>query len=69
MVITSNLRLADMPGNVTLGKNTAGLSKDSVVNITQIVTVDKDDLLERIGRLSPELMEQIENGVRLVLSL
>ena len=69
VVITTNLRLAEMPGNVTLRKSVVNLPKDSVINVTQVVTVDKHDLLERMGKLSDELIEQIENGLRLVLSL
>lgn len=68
-VITSNLDLAEMPGNVSIGKDKAALLKDSVVNVTQIVTVDKSELLEYVGTLSERKMEQIENGLRLVLSL
>jgi mRNA interferase MazF len=69
VTITSNLRLAEMPGNVILPKNATRLAKDSVANVTQIVTLDKNDLLERIGTLSDELMIQINEGLRLVLSL
>ena len=58
-----------MPGNVLIKKNQTELSKDSVVNATQIVTVDKSELLEYVGTLSERKMEQIENGLRLVLSL
>jgi mRNA interferase MazF len=69
VVITTNLRLAEMPGNIMLRKSVVNLPKDSVINVTQVVTVDKHDLLERMGRLSEEMIEQIENGLRLVLSL
>ncbi len=68
-LITSNLDLAEMPGNVLIKKNQTELPKDSVVNVTQIVTVDKSELLEYVGTLSERKMEQIENGLRLVLSL
>lgn len=69
MTITSNLRLAEMPGNVILPKGATRLPKDSVANVTQIVTIDKDDLLEQIGILSDEFMIRIDDGLRLVLSL
>jgi mRNA interferase MazF len=69
VVITTNLRLAEMPGNIMLRKSVVNLPKDSVINVTQVVTIDKHNLLERIGRLSDELIEQIEDGLRLVLSL
>lgn len=68
-LITSNLDRADMPGNVSLSKRASGLEKESVVNITQIFTVDETDLFEYVGTLSKRKIEQIEKGLRLVLSL
>lgn len=68
-VITTSLRLAEMPGNVLLERGKDGLSKDSVVNVTQIVTIDKNELLEYVGSVSAQKMEQVEKGLRLVLSL
>ncbi|CAN5341260.1 type II toxin-antitoxin system PemK/MazF family toxin [soil metagenome] len=68
-IITSNLTLVEMPGNVLIGKKQSGLPKDSVVNVTQIVTVDISQLLEFVGTLPERKMEQIEKGLRLVLSL
>ena len=68
-VITTNLRLAKMPGNVLIEPKQSGLPEDSVVNVTQIVTANKTDLLEFIGTLSERKMEQIDEGLRLVLSL
>ncbi len=68
-VITSNLVLAEMPGNVLIKKNQSELTKDSVVNVTQIVTIDNTELLEYVGKISERKMEQIERGFRLVLSL
>ncbi|MFN2392683.1 MAG: type II toxin-antitoxin system PemK/MazF family toxin, partial [Pyrinomonadaceae bacterium] len=67
VVITTNLRLADMPGNVLLEKRTSGLPKNSVVNVTQIVTFDKNELLEFVGNVSAQKMEQVDSGLRLVL--
>lgn len=69
VVITTNLRLAEMPGNVLLKKNSSKLSKDSVVNITQIVTAGKNDLIEYVGALTARKMQQVDKGLRLVLSL
>ena len=69
VVITTNLNLAEMPGNVNLSERTSGLSKESVVNVIQILTIDKRLLLEYVGTLSERKMEQIEKGLRLVLSL
>ena len=68
-VITSNLRLADAPGNVRLPVRGTGLSKPSVVNVSQIVTLDKSFLTERVGRVSSSLLASVEDGLRLVLSL
>lgn len=69
VVLTSNTRLADMPGNVLLSSRVTDLPKDSVANITQLVTVDHSQLLERVGRLSPGKMRSIEVGLRVVLDL
>lgn len=69
LIITTNLALAEMPGNVVLSERASGLPKESVANVTQILTFDKRLLLEYAGTLSERKMEQIENGLRLVLSL
>ena len=68
-VITSNLRLADAPGNVRLPVKGTGLTKASVVNVSQIITVDKTFLTERIGRLNPRLLAEVDDGLRLVFSI
>jgi mRNA interferase MazF len=68
-VITSNLRLADAPGNLRLSRKSSGLSKDSVVNVSQLITIDKRLLTARIGRLSAETLRSVEAGVRLVLAI
>ena len=65
-VITSNLKRAAAPGNVLLEKDEANLAKRSVVNVSQIFTVNKADLAERIGTLSPQRVRQILDGVRLL---
>jgi len=64
--VTSNLALGAAPGNVTLKKGEAGLSKRSVVNISQLVTVDKTKLVKRIGALSPTRLTEVLAGVRLL---
>ena len=69
VVITSNLRLADAPGNVRLPARGTGLSKPSVANVSQVVTVDKSFLTERVGRLAPKPLADVEEGIRLALSL
>lgn len=65
--ITSNLRWSNAPGNVLLKKGEGGLKKESVVNISQIITVDKSDLIERIGTLSPLRTNQIIKGIKLLI--
>ena len=66
-VLTSNLKRADAPGNVLLEKGEANLPKQSVVNVSQIFTVDKRDLDEKIGSLSLQRIRQILAGINLVL--
>ena len=68
-VITSNLRLAVAPGNALCQTRTTGLSRDSVVNVSQLITVDKSLLTERVGMLPARTLRQVEAGLRLVLSL
>ena len=63
--LTSNLRLARAPGNVLLERGEAGLPKQSVVNITQVYTVDKSELDERIGILLKRRVREIVDGLRL----
>ena len=68
-VITSNLRLGDAPGNVRVPAKGTGLSKPSVVNVSQVITVDKSFLTERVGQLPSRLVAEVNNGLRLALSL
>ena len=65
--LTSNLQRATAPGNVLLKKGEANLKKESVVNISQIVTLNKSDLIEKIGTLSPVRMKQIVEGLKLLI--
>jgi mRNA interferase MazF len=65
--LTSNLRWADAPGNVLLPARSSGLSKDSVANVSQIVTLDRALLTERVGRVSKKQLELVFAGVDLVL--
>jgi mRNA interferase MazF len=67
--LTSNLKWAGMPGNVLLRKGVAGLRRESVVNVTQLQTVDKADLDGRIGRLPLPVVREIDEGLRQVLEL
>jgi mRNA interferase MazF len=64
--LTSNLRRANAPGNVLLEAGEANLPEPSVVNVSQIFTVSKSQLVEKIGTLSSERIRQILNGVRLL---
>ena len=67
--ITSNLRLAEMPGNVRLRKGEANLERPSVVNVTQLRTMDRGRLTDRIGALTPARMREVLAGLALVLGL
>ena len=65
--MTSNLQRAKAPGNVLLKKGEGNLPRECVANVTQIVTVDKSDLVEKIGSLSPGRTNKIIEGVKLLL--
>jgi mRNA interferase MazF len=69
VVLTSNIRLVDAPGNVLIPAKAAGLPKDSVANVSQVITLDRDFLTAPVGRLRGQLLKNVENGVRLVLGL
>ncbi len=69
LAITSNPRFATMPGNVRLMRRQSGLPRDSVINVSQIATLDKG-LLERMVRRLPDgVMAEVESGMRLALDL
>lgn len=65
--LTSNLKRADSPGNVSLKKRESNLTKSSVVNVSQVFTVDKAQLGDYIGTLSSERLRQVLNGILLIL--
>jgi mRNA interferase MazF len=67
VVITSNTGLAAMPGNVFLPATATGLPRDSVVNVTALVTLNKTDLTDRVGRLSLTQMNEVDRGLRRAL--
>ena len=67
--ITSNTKLAAAPGNVALPKRSAGLGRDSVVNVSQLLTLDKRFLSARAGHISDAKLRQVEDGLRLALAL
>ena len=66
--LTSNLKRAKSPGNVKLEKGEANISKQSVVNVTQIYTVNKADLVEKIGSLSSGCLDQVLQGIQLLMA-
>ena len=69
VILTTNLRLQAAPGNVLLTTRDTGLPKDSVANVSQVVTLDKSVLTVRVATVSAAKLKQIETGVRLVLGL
>lgn len=68
-VVTSNVRLAQAPGNVLLKRRLSRLPNESVVNISQLITVDKSFLTQRVSRLPAAPMREVEAGLRLVQGL
>ncbi|MGQ0626197.1 MAG: type II toxin-antitoxin system PemK/MazF family toxin [Sporichthyaceae bacterium] len=69
VVVTTNRRLAAMPGNVALPGAVTGLPEDSVANVTQVVTVDRAWLTDQLGAAPDWLLEQIDRGLRRALAL
>ena len=67
--ITGNIRISKAKGNVLITSNQSGLSKDSVINVSQLLTIDKSVLIEYVSTLSESKIEQVAQGLRLVLSL
>ena len=63
-IITSNLRRAQSPGNVLIPSGASGLPRDSVVNVSQVHTLDQEDFLEWVGALPPALMARVNAGLR-----
>jgi len=69
VVVMTNVRLVEAPGNVLLPAKATGLPKDSVANVSQVITVDRDFLLERAGRVRGQSLKDVDKGLRLVLAL
>ncbi len=69
VMITRNLALADAPGNVLLSRKSTRLPHDSVANVSQVFTIDKSFLTEKVSNLPKALLQKVEAGLRLVLSL
>lgn len=68
-MITSNVRLAGAPGNFSISRKESGLSRDSVVNVSQLLTLDKSYLSEKQGKLPPKKRIILNEGLRLSLAL
>ncbi len=67
--LTTNMNLANAPGNVTLSRKETNLSKDSIVNVSQIVTLDRERFINKVSELKTKSINKIEEGIKLVLSL
>ena len=68
LAITSTMRFGELPGNVTLRRGDANLPKKCVINVTQIKSVDKTSIKEKIGTLSKKKMDAVQEGLKLVMS-
>ena len=68
VVLTSNLRLIEAPGNVLMPAKATGLPRDSVANVSQLITLDREFLTEKVGRLRGALLKDVDNGLRLILA-
>ena len=69
LAITSTMKFGELPGNVILRKGEANLPKKCVINITQIKSVDKTSIKEKIGTLSKKRMDEVHEGLKLVLTI
>ena len=69
VVLTSNLSLLDAPGNVLISRRESGLPKDSTANVSQIVTLDRQYLRERVRKLPQRVIAAVDGGLKLVLDL
>ena len=69
VVLTTNLRLAEAPGNVLVSKDDTMLPRDSVANVSQVITIDKVSLTERVSKVDDRIMMSVEDGIRTVLDL
>jgi mRNA interferase MazF len=68
-MVTSNSALAEAPGNIELPARSVGLRKRSVINVSQLTTLDKRQLTERVGGLSLDALDRLDGGLRLALGL
>lgn len=69
VAFSTNLKLANMPGNVFVTQEESGLPKDAVVNVTQVLTADRSFLTEHVSTVAENILEAVDDGLRLVLAL
>ncbi len=69
VALTGNVRLVDAPGNVLIPATASGLPRDSVANVTQVLTINRDLLTDRVRALSTSLVKQVGKGLRFALDL
>ena len=69
VALSSNMRLVDAPGNVALMVKQTGLPKESIVNVSQLLTLDKNYLRDKSGELTAKTMRMVDEGIRLALDL
>ena len=69
LAITSTMKFGELPGNVVLRKGEANIPKKCVINVTQIKSVDKQSIKEKIGTLSKKRMDEVHQGLKLVINL
>jgi mRNA interferase MazF len=69
LAITSTMKFGELPGNVILRKGEANIPKKCVINVTQIKSVDKQSIKEKIGTLSKKRMDEVHEGLKLVMNL
>jgi len=69
LAITSTLKFGELPGNVVLRKGEASMPRQCVINVTQVKSVDKKGLREKIGTLSKERMAEVYDGIKLVMNI
>jgi mRNA interferase MazF len=69
LAITSTIKFGELPGNVVLRKGEANIPKKCVINVTQIKSVDKQSIKEKIGTLSKKRMDEVQEGLKLVMNI
>jgi len=69
VVLSTNLGLVEAPGNVLIPAKTSGLRRDSVANVSQVITIDREFLIELAGRVRGQCLKDVENGLRVILGL